>query len=65
MHLPEMTPALVFYSSIRAMGCNLDMDDALIDRMQNELLGMYRDKASTASTRSMTLICWNECQKGV
>ncbi|PID42280.1 MAG: amino acid ABC transporter substrate-binding protein [Proteobacteria bacterium] len=42
--LPVPDPLIVFYTSIRAMGCNIDVSDELIDLLQQELLTMYRDK---------------------
>ncbi len=44
LDMPVTEPALVFYTSVRAMGCNLDMSESVLDKLQSELLGMYYDK---------------------
>ncbi|PIE43487.1 MAG: amino acid ABC transporter substrate-binding protein [Gammaproteobacteria bacterium] len=41
---PLVDPAIVFYTSVRAMGCNLGVSDELIEALQQALLAMYRDK---------------------
>lgn len=38
------TPELVFFTTVRAMGCNLGVDKQLIKRMQKTVTAMYRDK---------------------
>lgn len=37
-------PELVFLTTVRAMGCNLDIDRRMVDTMQDVLFGMYKDK---------------------
>ncbi|MCG8613992.1 MAG: transporter substrate-binding domain-containing protein [Pseudomonadales bacterium] len=36
-------PELIFFTTVRAMACNLDTDATLIDHLQVVLTGMYRD----------------------
>jgi hypothetical protein len=37
-------PELVFFTTVRAMGCNLDVDHRMVDTIQDVLFGMYKDK---------------------
>jgi hypothetical protein len=37
-------PELIFFTTVRAMGCNLDVESGLVDTIQDVLSGMYKDK---------------------
>ncbi len=36
-------PELVFFTTVRAMGCNLSVDPAIVKRLQKTITAMYRD----------------------
>jgi polar amino acid transport system substrate-binding protein len=41
---PLNDPELVFLTTVRAMGCHLNVDKRLVETMQEVLYGMYKDK---------------------
>lgn len=43
-HFELKKPELIFLTTVRAMGCNLDVDRRLLDTLQDVLTGMYKDK---------------------